>query len=54
MTRYKTSIHTNALQCGSNGGIKALTTVYKRLNTVISSCHAHKTPGITRGVHGFR
>ena len=54
MTRYKPYIHTNALQCGSNDTVTALTTVYKRLNTVISSCHAHKTPGITRGVHGFR
>jgi hypothetical protein len=54
MTRYKVYTDYNALQCGSNGGIKALTTVYERLNTVISSCHAHKTPGITRGVHGFR
>ena len=54
MTRYKAYTAYNVLHCGSNGGIKALTTVYKRLNTVISSCHAHKTPGITRGVHGFR
>ena len=54
MTRYKVYTVLDALHCGSNDTVKALTTVYKRLNTVISSCHAHKTPGITRGVHGFR